>query len=886
MQRYTLPTAALLALTVSCWIRAAEEAAPADQARAAQADQLERALAADSEALYTYWPAQLYLGGKIGTERSLGEVNIMAPVWQHDTGSLYVDLRSRFDDDDTQEYNLGGGYRHILNKDMILGAYGFFDVLNSEHNNTFLQGLVGVELLMEDWRFRGNWYIPQNKEETLGTTGGAGDRFAEVRGNSIVIVTPATFELTERSLGGFDVEVGRRLPVFRNDLWVYAAYFNFHEDGYPRIEGPRLRAEYLIPLGPIDVLPEGSHAIIGGEWQHDNVRGSQAFATFGIRIPLGSDPKEAPPKMTEDWKYWAMISRVQRDIDIVTGEKNRVTVAETLEAARNPVNPANPRYSGIYYADPAGTGIGTEADPTDIDTAANMANTMISPDGIAGVGADGIVGVLVVNDQNDTNGIGVADNGTVISAGETLDVVDAMGTHFNVAVGGTVAGTINGTDNGSNTLTIADGADNVLVQGTSVIGTGLTAIMGTNNDNLFLTRTIVVNYTGDGITLDGVGDLMMVGTRSASFNTGIGSVTGDALTIGNGTGARVLDNFLIVNNDGIGLHLNNNTGTTTVTNLQITGSAVSTVAVVNSNETATFSDTDIEQDNDGAILTVVGDSSNVTFDATTTLTAASGTGIAMDTADGVYNFNGPVALNNDSATVGATLDATFSADSSSGTVVFDDLTITNPSTRAAVAIGIGDSGGAPGNAVAASFTFNDLTITSTSTAGFVADDSHNITVAGPSTITTTGAAGLAVSNLTGADIAFNSVSANNAAAGITVDNVDGVVAINGGTVVSSANSAVSLNVSTAITTDFTIAGATLTGAIDGLTAVTNDVGAVLFLDASGNTSTSTGAGFGFNLTNTTGTFNVAQTDEPTLQGDNNAATTSVTGAIMFNTPAP
>ena len=877
MQRCFLLTIVTLALMLPLPTRAAEQAAPAEGPNAAQADQLERALAADDEALYTYWPAQLYLGGKVGTERSLGEVNIMAPVWQHDTGSLFVDLRSRFDDNDSQEYNLGGGYRHVLNKDMIIGFYGFFDVLHTEFENNFLQGTVGAELLMEDWRVRANGYLPESKQEAVGSSLGA--TTANIVGNSILISTPSA-RLFERALSGYDVEIGRRFPVFNNDLWVYAAYFNFHEDDYPRVEGPRLRAEYLIPLGPIDVLPEGSHAIVGGEWQHDNVRGSQAFATFGIRIPLGSDPHEAPPTMSQDWKYWAMISRIQRDIDLVTSNRSVNTSDMTTEVATNPVS--GTQYGGIYFAQDGAAGVGTSDDPSDLATAEAAAN---------GAGT----GVLVVDGNFATvDGISVAANGTLVGGGSTLVVQDSAGNNYALAIPGS-ASTLTAIAGGTtNTLTI-DNADNVLVQDITIEGTDLRAISASNDTNLNFVRVSVGTlasgtFTGDGIVLDSIDGFNMLGNPADRSATGIFNVTGDGLAISNSDGMRTLQNFSISNVGaaGTGLNLNGNAvgSTTQLSNVSIRDAGSATLALIGTTETVNITNSsEVVQTQDGVTMVAIGGDVDFTLDNTSFLGANNGTGISLDATDGTYNFNGTVLLNN--AVGGATANATLAIDGFAGQVTFDDLTINDPFSRTAVAIGIGETltAAGPGNNPAASFTFNDLTVTTNGTDAFVANDSHNITVASPSTIAATNGAGLSLTDVTGADITFDSVSSTNAGNGITLDNVDGSVAINGGTIVSSANSAVSITVdsTTATQTVFSIDGATLTGANDGLTALTNHASAVLYLDLNNNTATSTGAGFGFNLTNTAGDFNVTQAD---VSASNNAATVNTTGTIDTGTPAP
>jgi len=760
----------LFCVSVVCltgaWVEAAEQ--PAEAERPAEADQIEQALLSDERALFTPWPAQLYLGGKLGTERSLGEVDLMLPVWHSDAGSMFVDLRSRFDDNDSQEYNLGFGYRHQINDDMILGGYGFFDVLQSPHNHTFYQGVIGAELLMQDWRVRSNLYLPENETKVIGSSGG-GARFAEIRGNSIVIVTPGSMQLVERPLGGFDVELGRRFDVLQNDLWVYAGYFNFHEDGFDRVEGPRLRAEYLIPLAMADFLPSGTHAIVGAEWQHDNVRGSEAFATFGIRIPIGVPEGGGVPGMREDWRYWSMLARLERDIDVVTGSQQQTAVAEQVEGAVNPISGTH--YSGIYFADQAGGGATGQADdPLDLDTAEMRAanNTAMDDNGnpFPNVGADGNVGVLALQGDITAPNVETAANGTIIYAGQMLEVQDDEANTYMIEIPG-AAGSLTLSGPGD-ALTLPNGADNLLVQDLA-INNSTNGIVATGNTNVHIKNVTVTTPGNDGINLDNVDDLTIE-------NVTVDTPGNDGLVITNSDGPRMIDQLAISDAGRIGLLMASNTSTTDLTNFNISGGSVAAVAFSNvgsvPTETANLSGT-ITQADTGAAFFVSGDSSTINYNAGA-INATNGNGIQMIAADGTYDFMAPIDL--DTTTRGVTIDA------SAGDVIFADVTVTNPTAGSGIALGLGESTGAPGNP-GGSYTFNTLNVTTTNTVGFNAANTDNITVNGPATVTTTGHTALMLDALNAADMTFNSVSSTGAAAdGINIDDVGGSLTVNNTTV--------------------------------------------------------------------------------------------------------
>ncbi|MBU0858929.1 MAG: inverse autotransporter beta domain-containing protein, partial [Alphaproteobacteria bacterium] len=96
-----------------------------------------------------------------GNRRTLGVVDMMMPVAQtHDT-MLFVDLRTVITDQDTWEGNAGAGIRQLIcGRDLIVGAYGFYDLRRSEHDNNFHQITTGAEMIAADWDARINLYTP------------------------------------------------------------------------------------------------------------------------------------------------------------------------------------------------------------------------------------------------------------------------------------------------------------------------------------------------------------------------------------------------------------------------------------------------------------------------------------------------------------------------------------------------------------------------------------------------------------------------------------------------------------------------------------------------------------------------------------------------------
>jgi hypothetical protein len=60
------------------------------------------------------WAPQLQIEGDVGighNDRDIGLPQLMAPLWQNNDSMLFTDLRFRFDNEQSQEYNIGLGYR-------------------------------------------------------------------------------------------------------------------------------------------------------------------------------------------------------------------------------------------------------------------------------------------------------------------------------------------------------------------------------------------------------------------------------------------------------------------------------------------------------------------------------------------------------------------------------------------------------------------------------------------------------------------------------------------------------------------------------------------------------------------------------------------------------
>lgn len=137
----------------------------------------------------------------------------------------------------------------------------------------------------------------------------------------------------ERSLRGFDGEIGYRVPVFHagdHRQWrIFAGAYRFYAEGVNAVQGPRVRTE--LTFDEVPGLWQGSQLTWGGEFQ-DDVRGKTGFITARLRIPLQIFGDGRPAASLTPMER-RMTDPVIRDIDVVS-RSGALGAAETRRKRR------------------------------------------------------------------------------------------------------------------------------------------------------------------------------------------------------------------------------------------------------------------------------------------------------------------------------------------------------------------------------------------------------------------------------------------------------------------------------------------------------------------------------------------------------------------------
>jgi hypothetical protein len=272
------------------------------------------------------WGPHVDLEAKPGSKRSLGEADLFLPLSQDARTLWFANIRTRFDNRDGYEGNLGLGVRRMLENGWNLGAYAYADRRRSDLGNTYDQATVGLEALGRDFELRANVYTPVGtRARDIGATS-----TASLSGASVQVSTAFR---EERALKGYDAEAGWRVPIWdaeaHRQLRIYLGGYRFADAGIS-VNGPRARVEFAV-----QDLPwfEGrSSLFVGAETQHDSARGTNNFAYVRLRIPLGKSGGASPRLSAQERR---MTAPVVRDIDIVTQSHTRATLNETASATAN-----------------------------------------------------------------------------------------------------------------------------------------------------------------------------------------------------------------------------------------------------------------------------------------------------------------------------------------------------------------------------------------------------------------------------------------------------------------------------------------------------------------------------------------------------------------------
>lgn len=423
---------------------------------------------------------------KLGSERSILMNEFWIPVAQNiDDGSvLYMDARFMADDQDNKEFNLGAGYRNMIETKLvgegIVGAHVWLDRRITDRGSAFNQVTAGAEWFSKDWEVKVNAYLPLNDSKTYAEGGGGTSSSGTFVGTQIVYQGGGQ-TIVEESMKGADIEIGYRLPLpdgITDSTRVYGALYHFEGKEAQDVSGWRSRIAS-------DVTP---NIQLGARFQKDDVRGSQGFLEATVRLPFGNK------KSYEKEGLRARLDESpERDIDIVTNEAVSGNGSSGGSATTIPLlNAVTGTVQRILHVDNTAAGGGDGSAETPFNTLAAAQATAGTNDLIYVHRGDGTT-------TGQDAGVTLSNSGQMlIGQGSALTFSSGR---FTISGGVSVPDTI-----------IAAGSAPVITN-TNPNGDGVTV----NADNVYLS-----GFTVDGASRDGI---LVEGNASSAQNVTITNVT-------------------------------------------------------------------------------------------------------------------------------------------------------------------------------------------------------------------------------------------------------------------------------------------------------------------------------------------------------------------------
>ncbi len=263
------------------------------------------------------WPAQIRPGTTLGSGRTLSFIDILVPVVGRKEYLLFISPKVILGSNDTNEENIGCGYRQLLFDDKcILGANFYYDSLRSKNNFRHHQLGFGTETLTKWIDFRANFYFPISGKKHL-----RDDVSYSFGQRSVIAWTTSHYE---EPLRGFDYEGGLLIPYLSDviETRAYMGGYHYHSGLGNNINGIKTR---------IEARPAPAFTI-EAQIKHDNVFHTDVYVGGYVSVPFNIGNIFQKKNPFEGWKEAIQFAKgprklrkrmtdmVIRDIDVVSDE--------------------------------------------------------------------------------------------------------------------------------------------------------------------------------------------------------------------------------------------------------------------------------------------------------------------------------------------------------------------------------------------------------------------------------------------------------------------------------------------------------------------------------------------------------------------------------------
>ena len=270
-------------------------------AQAAKPKKSKSAPAAAQTAEKEWPPAELTIGFQTRDSETEGLGDLLVPLWNPgETGLLFANPRAAITDQDEEEGNLGVGYRQLLpGRAVIVGANAYYDYRDTDARH-YDQWGVGFEILSAWIDARANYYDADDESQLVDrrteTATSQSEQYSSrwsapyADEHSILqdytttrtlttVTSTRTFEQFEAAYGGYDWEIGLRLPLKTDSLEarVFGGYYDFDREFGRDVQGWKVRTELRVM---------STLFLDAGLYEDEDLTGSDWFAGARLSVPL------------------------------------------------------------------------------------------------------------------------------------------------------------------------------------------------------------------------------------------------------------------------------------------------------------------------------------------------------------------------------------------------------------------------------------------------------------------------------------------------------------------------------------------------------------------------------------------------------------------------
>ncbi|KQU76519.1 hypothetical protein ASC75_02595 [Aminobacter sp. DSM 101952] len=400
------------------------------------------------------------LDGNLAYGHGTGSVGIFLPFLLDGGDGLFFDAGGSFVEGSARQASFGIGYRHRIDNGWLLGAYGYYDVFNSDHGNSFNQLSFGAEALGPIYEARTNIYLPLTDDKYAASLSRA-----FVSGSDLRIQAGRELART-----GADAEAGMRLPVFPDgmaaEMKIFGgAYWYDGDTGLDDTLGVKARTEVSFAGLP---GVSGSTFTLGASVSHDNENDTEFGLTARLRVPLGGSSRSG------NAAFDPMFQRVERS-DFVRTHADGNGLIEAAEFVHG------------------GRAVGKVVNVDDASGDAAAINAALAA---AGQNALVLANGTIALDQAMQLGTGqhMLGGGGVIAVRGTNSRIETAFRNDGQATA------LHGTDPLANVVAMASGSE---IAGVTITG-GLAGIASNGASSISIRNVDISQTDGDGIRLDNV----------------------------------------------------------------------------------------------------------------------------------------------------------------------------------------------------------------------------------------------------------------------------------------------------------------------------------------------------------------------------------------------